>query len=267
MRRGFFPALLSALILATPVQAQVVRVVGRVIDDVTERALVASTVTARSRDGRFLARKETDSIGAFEFEVRNMSSVRIDVRRLGYKANTMPLLFFDERNFFQVEVRLAPDAILLAPLEVIAWSEAQPSPFLENFRERVKTGNGIFITREQIEARQPTRVADLLREVPGVTVTSSGTGNRSSVSVGRAQAMAHITGCEAQIYVDGFLMNRRTGLGRTLVADFRIDDVVSPMSVEGIEIYRGLATIPPEFLNPDAACGVIAIWTRRADRR
>jgi len=267
MHRGFFLSLLSAALLTTPLHGQAVRVVGRVIDDVTLRPLVASMVTARSWDGRFLTRRETDSIGAFEFEVRNVSAVQIDVRRLGYKANKMPLLHFDDRTFFQVEVRLAPDAILLAPLEITAWSLPQPSAVLESFRERLRIGNGVFITREQIEARQPTRVADLLREVPGVIVTSSGTGSRASVMIGRAQASAQMSGCEAQIWVDGFLMNRRTGLGRTVVADFRIDDVVSPMSVEGIEIYRGLSTVPPEFLNPDAVCGVIAIWTRRADRR
>jgi len=196
-----------------------------------------------------------------------VTAVQIDVRRLGYKANKMPLLHFDDRRFFQVEVRLAPDAILLAPLEVTAWSPQQPSPFLENFRERLRTGNGVFITREQIEARNPGLVADLLREVPGVVVTGSGAGNRASVMIGRSQATAQMSGCEAQIWVDGFLINRRTGPGRAQVADIRIDDVVSPMSVEGIEIYRGLSTIPPEFLNPDAVCGVIAIWTRRADRR
>jgi len=266
MRPGFLPYLLLALPLANPAGGQV-RIVGRVIDDVTERPIVGSLVTARAFDGRFLGRRETDSIGTFEFNVRNVSSVRIEVRRIGYKTSMMPLLHFDDRRFFQVEARLDPDAILLAPLEVIAWSPPVESTFLEGFRERLKNGNGIFITREQIEARRPSLMADLLREVPGVTVTTSGTGNRGVVSIGRAQATAQTSGCEAQIWVDGFLMNRRTGLGRGLVADFRIDDVVSPQVVEGIEIYRGLGTIPAEFLNSDARCGVIAIWTRRGDRR
>jgi outer membrane receptor for ferrienterochelin and colicin len=67
-----------------------------------------------------------------------------------------------------------------------------------------------------------------------------------------------------QIFVDGFLVNRRmVGVNGNRPSDFRIDDVVSPASVEGIEVYRGLSTVPPEFLNPDAVCGVIAIWTRR----
>ncbi len=266
MRAGFFLSLLTTLLLTTPVEGQV-RIFGRVIDDVTERPLTASQVTARARDGRFLGRVETDSLGTFEFDVKHVSSVRLDVRRVGYKANTTPLLHFDERNYFQVEVRLDPEAILLAPLEVVAWAQVEPSPFLENFRHRLKIGNGIFITREQIEARRPELVADLLRDIPGIVVTGSGTGNRASVNVGRAQAVAQVTGCEAQIYVDGFLVNRRTGPRQSRIADFRIDDVVSPMSVEGIEIYRGLSTVPAEFLNPDARCGVIVIWTRRGSRR
>ena len=73
-----------------------------------------------------------------------------------------------------------------------------------------------------------------------------------------------MSNCATQIFVDGFLLNRRTGSSRGAPPiDFRIDDVVSPSSIEGIEVYRGLSTVPAEFLNPDAECGVIAIWTRR----
>ena len=253
--------LLLTVALATPAAAQV-RIVGRVIDDTTERPLEGAQVTVRATDGRFLARVETEETGAFEFAVDRVSAVRIDIRRLSYRANAMPVLHFDGRRFFQVEARLAPDAILLAPLEVIAWSEVDPSPFLEGFRERLRGGLGLYITREQIEQRRPRLVTDLLRDIPGVSVVGTGSGLRPAVRIGRAATAA----CETQIYVDGFLLNRRTGRSRTVAEDFRIDDAVTPLSVEGIEVYRGLSSVPAEFLNPDAQCGVIAIWTRRGGR-
>ncbi|MHB1192723.1 MAG: TonB-dependent receptor plug domain-containing protein [Longimicrobiales bacterium] len=262
MRTALTLSLLLTLGLAAPAVAQV-RIVGRVIDDTTERPLAGAQVTVRGTDGRHLVRVETEETGTFEFEVNRVSAVRIDIRRMSYRANSMPILHFDGRKFFQVEARLAPDAILLAPLEVIAWSEVDMSPFLEGFRQRLRGGLGLYITREQIEARRPTYVADLLREVPGVVVTGSGTGARASVQVGRSAASR----CQTQIFVDGFLMNRRTSLGLGLVEDFRIDDAVTPISVEGIEVYRGLSSVPAEFLNPDAECGVIAIWTRRGGTR
>lgn len=240
------------------------QIVGRVIDDVTERPLSGAEVTLRTVDGRLLRRVETEQTGMFEFEVDRVSAVRLEVRRISYLANTTPTLHFDGRKFFQVEVRLDPDAILLAPLEVITWSVVDPSPFLEGFRQRLKTGMGTFITRDAIEARRPAQIADLLRDVPGVTVTGSSVGGRATVQVGRSLGRD----CQTQIWVDGFLMNRRasrqTGFGP---ADFRIDDSVNPLSVEGIEIYRGLSSVPAEFLNQDAECGVIAIWTRRGGRR
>jgi hypothetical protein len=34
--------------------------------------------------------------------------------------------------------------------------------------------------------------------------------------------------------------------------------------VEAIEVFKGLGSVPPEFLNVYARCGVIAIWTRRS---
>lgn len=247
------------LLLAAPVTGQV-RIVGRIIDDLTEVPLAQARLTLLAPDGSVLSRAESSETGTFEFQVRHVRGVRIRAERMSYETNTTPLLYFDQRNFFQVEVRLDPDAILLAPLEVVAWSEVDRSPILDGFRQRLRTGHGVYITRDQVEARKPAYVTDLLREVPGLMVTGSGTGSRPVVRVGRSLS----GNCMTQIFVDGFLINKRIfGRTGTPPADFRIDDVVSPSSVEGIEIYRGLATVPPEFLNPDAECGVIAIWTRR----
>ena len=46
-----------------------------------------------------------------------------------------------------------------------------------------------------------------------------------------------------------------------------VDELVQPMDVEVIEVFRGLGSIPPEFLTPQARCGVIAIWTKRSSDR
>ena len=262
MRSVHLPSLLLVLLsvlLPTAADGQT-QIVGRVIDDVSARPLSGAEVTLRDVRGRLLRRMETTETGAFEFEVDRESAVRLEVRRLSYRPNTTPTLHFDDRKFFRVEVRLDPEAILLAPLEVIAWSAVDPSPALDGFRRRLESGMGIFITRDVIEARRPSSVVDLLREVPGVTVTGSSVGGRATVQVGRSLGR----NCQTQIWVDGFLMNRRTRSPTGFsAADYRIDDVVSPLSVEGIEIYRGLSSVPAEFLNEDAECGVVAIWTRR----
>jgi len=247
------------VVLASPVEAQV-RIVGRVIDDLTEFPISGARVTLLTWDGAELERTEADPAGNFSFWVKRRSGVKIRVAHFGYEANTTPTLYFDNRSFFQVEVRMDPDAILLAPLEVIAWSERPEDAMLEGFRRRVQTGLGTFITREEVEDRHPALVTDLLREVPGLQLASSGRGNRPAVRM----ALAGSQDCATQIFVDGFLVNRRAiGNDGYQPMDFRIDDVVSPESVEGIEIYKGLGTVPAEFLNPDAVCGVIAIWTRR----
>jgi len=263
MRPRSLSSLFLLLLLATPLSGQV-RIVGRVVDDLTEVPLGQAQVSLLARDGALLARTETDQAGTFAFEVQRVNAVRIQVRRLSYRANTTPLLHFDERRFFQLEIRLDPDAILLAPLEVIAWSEVPENALHAGFRQRLVSGLGTYITREDVERRRPFLVTDMLRGVPGLVVIGSGTGSRPVVQMARSPGAS----CATQIFVDGFLMNRRlVGRPGMPAADFRIDDVVSPASVEGIEIYRGVSTVPPEFLNPDAECGVIAIWTRRGARR
>lgn len=254
MRWRFLLLLGLCLIPLTPAAAQQVRVTGRVIANDTERPLEGAGISVRRADGTFLLALETDSTGAFEFVTTRTSAVRLYAQRLGYKAASTPLLHFDGHRFLQVEIRLDTDAILLAPLEVVVWADVDRSPLLDNFRERRAAGAGVYITRRDIEARRPMYVTDLLRTVPGVQLVGGGGGTRPRISLGRGTA----DGCATQIFVDGMLMNR----GGT-ANDIRLDDVVSPGSVEGIEIYRGLSSIPPEFLTPESPCGVVAVWTRR----
>jgi hypothetical protein len=264
MRFRYCLPLLFCLFLPEPSAGQV-RIVGRVIEDETLLPIGFAEVALRSSGGATLARTEADEFGNFEFTTRRTSPVRLHASRLGYEETTTPVLFFDTHNLLQVEIRLDPDAILLAPLEIVAWAELIDNAVLEGFWNRVETGLGHYITREDVEARNPGKVTDLLRDLPGVQISGGSVGNRPSIRMARASNR----NCATQIFVDGFLVNRRMTQpnGTRGPEDIRIDDVVSPVSVEGIEVYGGLSTVPAEFLNPDAECGVIAIWTKRGGRR
>jgi hypothetical protein len=252
--RWFLTLLLLAA--ASPVAAQV-RVVGRVVEDETGIPIKGVDVTVRGPHGGYLAHRITDERGMFEYFAKRANGIRFAAQRIGYKPNTTPVLYFDQHDFFRVEVRLDRNAVLLAPLEVVARSGVRESPVLSNFRSRLVLGHGHYFTRADIDKRNPARVTDMLAELPGVRLQSSGRGLRRTVRMARTSG----TNCPTQIWVDGFLINRQGVLPST-ADDYTIDDIVHPKDVEGIEVYSGLSTVPPEFLNRWAHCGVIAIWTR-----
>jgi hypothetical protein len=64
-------------------------------------------------------------------------------------------------------------------------------------------------------------------------------------------------GCPVQVYLDGVLASRND------TEPVPLDELATPAVLEGIEIFRGISSVPPEFLTPEARCGVIALWTRR----
>lgn len=260
MRQLFAYPLVLLLILLAPGQAAPaygqVKLEGRVIDNDTEAPITGASVTISAPDGDVIGQVVTDNAGVFRFALQEHGGIQLQAMRLGYQHNITPVLWTDGHDSINVEIRLDPEAILIAPLEVTAWSRrVQPSPVLADFRHRQELGLGHFITREDIERIQPVLVTDLLARVPGVTLASNGSGLRRGVFMSRA-IRAVGRSCPAQVFVDGMLLN--TGGGPAIV-----DDAVTPGGVEGIEVYNGLGTVPAPFLNPDSRCGVIAIWTRR----
>lgn len=244
------------LLCATVADAQV-HLFGRVIENTTEQPVIGATVVLQDGRGRRLAQRITDEEGQFSFVVGEKGPVGLQAQRIGYQRTTTPLIHFDSYTSYMVEVRVDVAAVPLAPLEVVARSRAAVSPTLAGFEERRRSGMGWFMTREDIEKRNAGRVSDLVAMAPGVLIQR------------RIVVMARASNCPAQIFVDGFHINRSTAplpgarRGRSTTELFPIDEVVQPGSVQGIEVYQGLSRLPAEFRTPDAACGVVAIWTRR----
>lgn len=260
------PCLLAAaglLLAAAPAADAQVQLQGRVIDDAGEQPIGGADVLLQDARGRRLAQQITDEAGEFLFEVDGKRPVRLRVDRIGYQRTLTPVLELDGYVLFRLEVRLGVAAVPLAPLEVVARSRSAVSPTLSGFETRRLAGLGWFITREEIERRNPSRTSDLLVNVPGVVLQPAArNSNRRIVYMARGSL------CPAQIFVDGFHINRhvapvpgRRGLSTTEM--FPIDDVVIPSSIHGIEVYQGLSRLPAEFVTPEASCGVVAIWTRR----
>jgi hypothetical protein len=121
-----------------------------------------------------------------------------------------------------------------------------------DFERRRATGRGTFITRDDIERRNPMTVADLLRTVRGLAIRTSG--GRTEVRFVRANARVDAVDCPPEMWIDGV----RT-FGATV-------DEIRPDEIEGIELYRGLGQVPAEYLSRTAGCGVVMIWTRSPSR-
>jgi len=184
----------------------------------------------------------TDSAGRFNQASLGAGTYILEVRAIGYGVTSWVLRLADGELVDYV-FELEPIGVDLEPIVV----EGRPGYFqrrMQEFEERRRSGRGIFITHDQIEASHAATMADLLRGVPGVRLNC-----RSGV-------------CTAQM--------TRTARG-ICVADWVIDGVPASMSstphlpvvgIVAVEIYRSPSEAPAEFLKADSQCGVIAIWTK-----
>jgi Carboxypeptidase regulatory-like domain/TonB-dependent Receptor Plug Domain len=262
VRRAAVVALPLALltVVARPCRAQVV-LEGRVVDDSSGRPISEAHVLLENRYGKTVGFQRTDSAGHFRFAPGENERYRLEARAVGYQPARRTILWMmANRTFAGLEVRLTPHATLLAPVEVVALSPPKTSPVLANMEYRRTHGFGLRISREQIEIRNPLHLTDILAETPGVRVDRQGSGSlRRVIHFGAYMPGPGGGDCPVQIWVDGMLATRNAAGG-----DVSVDDLVEPQDVEAIEIFKGLAMVPPEFLNEDARCGVIAIWTKRS---
>lgn len=238
-----------------------VRLRGRVVDDATEHPLEGARVLLLNRYNRVLDYQVTDEEGRFGFKPHNGNRLRLEAKAVGYRPTVTSVLWMVQNSdSASLEIRLAPHVVLLAPVEIVAMSVPKVSAVLENVMFRRAKGLGVQITRQDIEQRQPQQVSDMLLGLPGVYAARQGSGvSGRRIYMGRALPGIGGGECPVQIFLDGMQATREAAGG-----DVQVDELVSPLDVEVIEVFRGLGTVPPEFMNRYARCGVIAIWTRRS---
>jgi hypothetical protein len=191
-------------------------------------------------------RGRSDSNGQVEFRNIGWGPQQISVRKLGFRESA-------ERVVIPADGSMAMGVMLsrvAVNLEKVIVRDTGGKPLrlagtsrLDDFYKRRKTGAGTFFTREDIDKRNPGRLLDMFMGIPGVRLTYRG--STPLLSFARCK-----NGVE--VFVDGQRLN--DGLN--------VLGSIHPNQIEAIEIYHGLASVPPQFVPKPDDCAAILVWTR-----
>ncbi len=209
----------------------------------------------------------TDAAG--QFAVRGIAEAQyvVRVRRIGYKAQQFGA---DLRGgtVKEVEIILETGAYELPEVAVTARA-LKPIEYgwttrYDDFFRRRRVGLGYFFTRADIQRKSPYQTPNILAGIPGVHLRFRQLGPRGTD--------VEFIGCDrVSVWVDGWKL--RPDGDDTVVAKRRgrkrvVMDAVTgsllqrilPSQIELMEVYKGPASMPAEFI--DDSCAAIAIWTR-----
>ena len=221
------------------------RVTGRVADAVGAAIVKAEIVVTNTN-----YRAESGTDGRFELVGLPTGPVEVIVRRLGFSPAKIPLEL-GSGELRDIRVLLSPVATMIDSIAVTAEAPAIEKAY-GGFEMRKSRGFGTFITREQIEKKNPRVTTDLFRTVSGVKLLrESGTPTVVSTRLG---TLAY---CPVRYFIDG---------ANYPLYGQSIDIMVQVADIGAIEVYPGGATVPPQFGGRESACGVIAIWTRQGQK-
>ena len=230
---------------------------GRVLDDAGGHPVAGATVSLLDTRGRRVARALTDSAGAFYLRVSQADGFEIRAQRVGYRSATSQSLTVTPDDTVRVEMRLATDAVLLAPLTVVAAPQRilMRDHQLAGFEwRREKAAFGRYMGPEEIRRINPFYATDVLQQMPFVQV--HGGFNRAVTLPTRGSAMRGPR-CVPNLYVDGYPVRLAGDTGLS------IDQLVRGSSVAAVEVYEHPSSAPIEFpARDDMFCGVVVIWTR-----
>lgn len=167
------------------------------------------------------------------------------LRRLGFAEQVVPISVTPGLTP-DVRYRMVPVATNLRKV-VVRASELKPDRYartgrFDSFYRRRAQGGGTFLTREAIDARNAQKSEDLLRMVTGVRIRYRG--NVPNVQFLRCD--------QVTVYIDGVRSHD----------PFRDYFAMSPLDIEAMEVYHGMAQVPPEFSPHPNDCAAIVVWTR-----
>ncbi|MBK7907803.1 MAG: TonB family protein [Gemmatimonadetes bacterium] len=206
------------------------------VRDAEGRGLTGASVEALGGGPRV----ETDASG--RFRLLRPAIPRLLVRRIGFAPETLHVASLPDTGIRVVLRRLGR---ALDPVVVVGHRNLI-GPLAAFYRRRA-SGNGRFLTEDQIARRNARRMSDLLRGIPGFRVDQRRTGMSALRVRGSVAGPA--------VWLDGVPMSAR---------DVDLDGI-DPRTLAAMEVYSGSATVPIEFSGATGGAGTIVLWTRQGE--
>jgi hypothetical protein len=185
----------------------------------------------------------SDGTGHFAFASVPMGPAQIQVRRLGFRPITSPLLVSSTAGSALDSTRIILDAIAVELANIEVSDDAlERDGALAGFNARRRSNNfGTYLDRAEIEATHAQRASDALRRVPGLLI-------QPSTRIGN---IVRVRNCRPTVWIDGIR-----------IPNAELDEVTSVDDVAAVEIYKSLAGLPQQFIDRTNPCGGILIWSR-----
>jgi len=235
----------EAVALVDPIP-RLARIQGRVVEEGTGTGVEAATIELRGTDRVQISGEG----GRFAFDRIPPGEYVLGVEHLAYASVSIPISIAEADAVYQVEIRVAPEAIALEPMVV----EVRRAGIQGSVRDRIEwmdlVGLGTSFDRAAIDASGAIRVSHLVSRIPGVQLRTI-----PGRTFGSELRLVPQQDCGPSVYIDGI---------RSPLAGATVDDMVSLGEVESVEVYRRLSELPGEFADDVARrCGAVVISTRR----
>ncbi len=249
----------AALLVFTTAPARAQILIVTVADAISSKPIKGAEVRVLDEADSVIAQGRAGGAGEVRLAlIAKADSIKrtatLTVRALGFSPASQRLEL-DGSDRVKLQVALSPAATVLS--EVRITERRSLTPWLKEFEERRSRLNGFFMDREEIDRRGDTRLSDLLRAAPGLTIIPYE--GRYIVASERAAPRLDGGACHISYYMDGTPMPLDSLAG--------IDVALSVNEIEAVEVYTGGSRVPARFNQSNARCGVIAFWSRAAKTR
>jgi hypothetical protein len=249
------PVLLVSAWLA-PSVAHAQFITGRIVDEATRSPVTGVELTLFDSGQHSRATALSDSAGRFRIQTPGPGTYTLHARHIAYTELASEEIIVNRNETVDLELTLGRTVIPLRPVVVTARTVDLGK--MAGFHERRRTQTfGRFLTRADIERRSASRTTDLLRTMPGVTI--SGVRVRGRAATERSLVLVRGGSgrqCEPALFIDGVRVRQAAEAG--------VDDMLAPDVLEGVEVYTSTAGAPAQFMDP-SACGVLLFWTREGE--
>ena len=267
--------ILTLLLLGGPrvLSAQILR--GQLVDSAgvpIDEALATLLDTA----GRELRSTRSDETGIFHLLAAGAGTYRVALTRIGFNPYTTEALVLRHGETLVIEVRLSRRPQALSTMTVKARTRREWGR--DGWALRKALGHGVFLTGDDIRARNAQTVAEALGMVEGFEV--------------RYRPLPELTNKRGHRCLQYLVNNLPMPVIPNEHPSLTLDRMMGADRVMGVEVYREFKEVPPVFralavqnvppsdlpppiprrartetiINVPATrnCGLVNIWTRKA---